>query len=74
MEIANRNVKMIMPLMYARHHDNFLENYLSTLEPRLLNYERMLPAKTKLDYLVSVSAIVRQVPSLIHGLQFVAQF
>ncbi|KAL4432303.1 hypothetical protein ABPG74_011062 [Tetrahymena malaccensis] len=74
MEILNRNVKVLMPQMYSKFHDNFLETYLSTLEPRILNTERLLPGKNKLDYLVPLQALVRHVPSLIHGLQFVAQF
>jgi hypothetical protein len=74
MEVLNRNVKLVMPLMYAKYHDFFLENYLSTLEPRILNTERMLPSKTKQDYVNPLQVEVRHVPSLIHGLQFVAQF
>ena len=34
MEVMNRNVKIVMPQLYAKYHDFFLENYLQTLEPR----------------------------------------
>lgn len=72
MEILNRNISLLMPSLYGKHHDSFLESYLSTLEPRILNSERALPLKTKLGYIIPVIMLVRHVPSLIHGLQFVS--
>lgn len=74
MELLNRNVKVLMPGVFAKYHDFFLENYLATLEPRILNQERILPAKNKHDYIFPVQIEIRHVPSLIHGLQFVGQF
>ncbi|EGR34809.1 PAS domain S-box family protein, putative [Ichthyophthirius multifiliis] len=74
MEILNRNVKVLMPNMYSKYHDTFIESYLSSLESRILNIEKQFPGKNKLDYIVPLIAIIRHVPSLIHGLQFVAQF
>lgn len=61
-----------MPQMYSQYHDTFLETYLSTLEPRILNYDRLLPAFTKQGYIQMIIVFVRHVPSLIHGTQFVA--
>lgn len=69
-----RNVNMTMPFLYAQYHDKFIESYLQTLEARLLNMDRFIPAKSKTDYLVMIVAYVRHVPSLIHGTQFVGQF
>jgi hypothetical protein len=31
-EALNRNIKALMPNIYSRFHDSFLENYLQTLE------------------------------------------
>jgi hypothetical protein len=70
-EIVNRNIKILMPQMYSIFHDTFLENYLATLEARILGYDRVLPAKSKQDYLVLITALIRHVPSLIHGIQFI---
>ncbi len=53
-EILNRNIKQLLPPVYSKHHDNFVENYLSTLEPRILGQERILPFKNKSDYLMPV--------------------
>ncbi|KAL4506973.1 hypothetical protein ABPG72_001394 [Tetrahymena utriculariae] len=74
MEILNRNVSALMPQMYARYHDQFLESYLATLEPRILNVERILSMKSKQGYISPLIVLVRHVPSLIHGLQFVSTF
>ena len=68
MEILNRNVKVLMPNLYSKYHDNFIESYLSTLEARILNLEKSIPGKNKLDYIVPLIAVVKHVPSLIHGL------
>ena len=46
----------------------FLDNYLATLEPRILGKDRPLPAKNKQDYMMMIIAFVRHVPSLIHGI------
>ncbi|KRX05234.1 PAS domain [Pseudocohnilembus persalinus] len=73
-EIINRNIKVIMPHLYAQYHNSFIYNYLNTLEPQILGIERYLPAKTKQDYLLPINVNVRNVPSLIHGLQFSGQF
>ncbi|KAL4470963.1 hypothetical protein ABPG72_013550 [Tetrahymena utriculariae] len=73
-EVINRNINAIMPYLYAQHHDKFIESYLQTLEARLLNMDRLVPAKQKNDYILMVIAYVRHVPSLIHGTQFIGQF
>lgn len=72
MDVLNKKINMMMPEIYSEYHDMFLENYLATLEPRILNYDRLLPGLTKQGYLQMVVVFVRHVPSLIHGTQFVA--
>ncbi|KRX02121.1 PAS domain [Pseudocohnilembus persalinus] len=72
-EVLNRNVKAIMPQMYAQYHDFFLQNYLQTLEPKVLGKQRILPSKDKQEYISPLIVYVNNVPSLIHGLQFQAQ-
>jgi hypothetical protein len=53
--------------MFAKYHDTFIENYLQTLEPRVLNMERLLPAKTKCEYLIPTIAEVKHAQSISHG-------
>jgi hypothetical protein len=37
-DLLNRKVNILMPDMYGRHHDSFLESYLSsTVESRIIN-------------------------------------
>lgn len=36
MEVINKNINNIMPHIYSVKHDTFLENYLQSLEPRIL--------------------------------------
>lgn len=73
-EIINRNVQVIMPSLYAKQHNKFIQSYLQTLEARLLNVDRLIPAKSKSDYIAMIVAYVKHVPSLIHGTQFIGQF
>lgn len=35
-EVINRNIKVVMPNLYAQYHNSFIYNYLNTLEPRVL--------------------------------------
>ena len=50
---------MIMPHIYSSHHDQFIENYLSTLEPRILNSERYVVGKHKSGYVFALNLFVR---------------
>jgi PAS domain S-box-containing protein len=69
-ELINRKVNMIMPNIFAKQHDFFLETYLSTFESRLLNRERPIFGKSKNGYMFPFVIYVRFVPSFIHGTQF----
>lgn len=41
---------MLMPEPYDSNHDSFLENYMNTLEPRILNTDRLVVGKHKTGY------------------------
>ena len=41
-----------MPTIYAKHHDKFIENYLSNFEEKALTSERLVMAKTKTNYVI----------------------
>ncbi len=47
-------VNSIMPSIYAKHHDKFIENYVSNFEEKSLSNERMVMAKTKTNYVIPV--------------------
>lgn len=70
-EVLNKNISSILPIIYARYHDSFIERYLQTLEGKIVNQDRYLPAKAKNGYILQSVAHIRHVPSLIHGMQFI---
>ena len=51
-DLMNRKVNMLMPQIYSDYHDKFIEDFLHTLEGRVLNKERTLLGKTKSGYLI----------------------
>jgi PAS domain S-box-containing protein len=46
-ELLGRNVTMIMPEVYARHHDEYLRHYLRTGEQRIIGIGREVVVKRK---------------------------
>lgn len=43
-----------MPAIYAKHHDKFIENYLSNFEEKSLTSDRLVMAKTKTNYCIPI--------------------
>lgn len=43
-----------MPNIYAKHHDKFIESYLSNFEDKALVTERLVMAKTKTNYVIPI--------------------
>jgi hypothetical protein len=75
-ELLNRKVTVLMPGIYAKHHDSFLENYLNTGEASLIgkNKERLIFGKNKSNYIFPIYLSLRSVQSIIQGIQFIATF
>lgn len=46
-ELINRKVNILMPSLYAKFHDSFLDSYLINQEARFFDKERLLYGKTK---------------------------
>lgn len=68
-EMLNRNVKMMMPMVYQKYHDSFIENYVSNKDSRLFNKERQVYAKNKAGYTFPIFLMIKPIHSLIHGIQ-----
>lgn len=52
--ILDTKVNSIMPAIYAKHHDKFIENYLSNFEEKSLTTDRLVMAKTKTNYCIPI--------------------
>ncbi len=45
--VIGKNVKMLMPQLHARQHDNYLSNYLTTRQAKVIGIGRELDALRK---------------------------
>lgn len=45
---------MLMPQLYAKHHDSLIESFVNNLELKNKIVERLVMAKNKMNYLVPV--------------------
>ena len=74
-ELQGRKVEMLMPELYAKHHEGFMQNAINNTEDIMQQaMEKFVLAKHKSGYLIPLHLQVRNIPSLAQGLQFVATF
>lgn len=71
-ELQERNVSLIMPKIYAEHHNTVLNRYIASSENKVNGHERIVPALTKEGFMLPVTALTKVLPSLIHGIQIAA--
>lgn len=60
-EFIGKNVTMIMPEMYARHHDEYLRHYLKTGEQRIIGIGREVVVRRKDGRIVPVHLAISEV-------------
>eukprot|EP00826_Nyctotherus_ovalis_P015648 TRINITY_DN14469_c0_g1_i2.p1 TRINITY_DN14469_c0_g1~~TRINITY_DN14469_c0_g1_i2.p1 ORF type:complete len:453 (+),score=149.66 TRINITY_DN14469_c0_g1_i2:196-1554(+) len=70
-EVINHSVNVLMPVIFAKEHDNFLERFFKTGQQILLSAEKTLYALNREGFCFSVQLFVRQVPDLSEGIQYV---
>lgn len=68
-ELLERNVNIIMPKIFAEHHNAVLQRYIASSESKINGHERVVPALNKDGFMVPVTALTKVLPSLIHGIQ-----
>ena len=73
-ELMNRKVNILMTSLYSSHHDRFIEDYLATLESRILNKETELPVKTKTNYIKKATLCIKVYNTVLQGAQFLGMF
>ena len=73
-ELINKKVNVLMTGFYSNNHDKFMENYITTLEPRILNREVDFPIKTKSNYIQKTSLLIKIFNTVLQGPQFLGLF
>ena len=60
-ELINRNVKILMPPIYSKNHDQFIETYNQTQEMKFIDKERFVFGKHKSYYIFPVFINVKPI-------------
>lgn len=60
-ELINRNVKILMPSLYSKNHDSFIENYNQTQEMKFIDKERFVFGKHKSYYIFPVFVNIKPI-------------
>ena len=72
MFIVDRKLSLLMPQIYARQHDAFLERFIHTNESTSKGKDRFVFGKTKSNYIFPFHYNARAAPSMAEGVQFIA--
>jgi len=71
-EVVGRNIAMLMPKCVGNLHDQFVQNYLDTAKPKVLNKQREVFALKKNGFIVQVFIYATSVPMIeSEGIKFV---
>jgi PAS domain S-box-containing protein len=73
-ELINRNVNVLLPQIFAKHWDQFLENFLSTGELKYMNKEKSIFGRYKNNYIFPVFMNIKPIQNSYQMLNFVATF
>lgn len=74
-ELMGKKVEILMSDIYARVHDSFVSNYVSSMKGLMINKERFIMAKHKTRFLVPVSIYIKTIEDVaMQTLHFCAFF
>ncbi|EGR28256.1 PAS domain S-box family protein [Ichthyophthirius multifiliis] len=74
-EIIDQNIKNhIMPKLLQQIHDGLVQNYIDTSVPKAIGIERLITPVNKDGYLIPCILMIKILPNLDEGLQFVGFF
>ncbi len=71
MEILGQDVSVLMPPMFASKHRFFIEEFVRTGKEMIINKELELFALPRSGHAISVYTIVKPLPSLLEGIQYI---
>ena len=70
-EVVGHSISILMPLSFAKRHDDFLERFYITGHNTIFNKERILYGLHRNGYCFSIKLLVTQMPNLTEGIQYV---
>lgn len=70
-EVIGHSVNILMPALFARKHTEFLERFFKTGRQIIFYEERNLFATHRNDHCFSMKILVKQMPNLLEGIQYV---
>ena len=70
-EVIGHSVNILMPSIFAKRHAEFMDKFFRTARHRIFNNERYLYALHRNGYCFNIKLLVKQMPSLSEGIQYV---
>ena len=72
LEVTGHDVNILMPQIIAGKHQTFLERFFRTGKEKVINKESELFAMPRSGFVISISAIMKPVPSLKDDIQYIS--
>ena len=73
-ELQNRKINLLMPNIYSKYHDQYIEHFLNGNESKYVNKERMIFIKLKSNYIMPCFINLKVLHSMDENVSVVAQF
>jgi len=73
-DIVGKHVNLLMPRVYAEHHDYWMHRYFEYNHDKVMNHERKIFAMNKRGFLVPCKLLIKVYPCLANGIEIVGVF
>ncbi|KAL4512705.1 hypothetical protein ABPG72_020542 [Tetrahymena utriculariae] len=71
-QVMSKNVSFLIPSIWQKHHNQFIDQFLATGKKRLIGQKQDLFIKSRQDYSIPISLVLKIIPSHTQGLLFQA--